>query len=364
MKIHQIAPPYIAVDPAITYGGIERVMYQLDRALQRKGHQTSMSAPKGSRPVGQLYETVSPVGIGTERIQGDSGFYLKLDNLAMAIDDANAGDFDVVHTHDENLLPFLHLIKKPTVYTIHSIPSELWNPEQHPEILELQNGQNLVAVSGRIMDIFNNLGFHVRHVVHNGFDIDPEHFSQEKMDYIFMIGVALPKKGQHVAVEISKRLGKPLILAGNIDDANYFASFSGSITHDLQHEDDKLAAYKNLPSGYKVVYVGRVNDQQKYPLFAHAQSVLVPSLVEDPLPGVVIESLACGTPVIAFNKGGIPEMVDSGKTGFIAGSLNEMTEMVRQADRIDPRACFERYARDFTSDAMADRYLRVYREVS
>lgn len=364
MKIHQIAPPYIPVDPSITYGGIERVMYQLDRALVRLGHTTSMSAPKGSKPAGRLHETVLPVGIGDGRkFSEQDAFYLKLDSLEMSIAYANEGDFDVVHSHEENLLPFLGHINKPVVYTIHSTPEEFWNHEIHREIIAFQHRKNLVAVSGRIRDIYNEMGFDIRHVVHNGFDIDSRYFSEDKLDYLLILGVVLPKKGQDIAIEVAERLKKPLVIAGNIGNPDYFDAMRPKITHSVSEADDKLNAYKNLPSGMKIVYAGHVNDEQKFPLFAHAHAVLVPSVVEDPLPGVVIEAMACGTPVIGFNKGGIPEMVVHGRNGYVVGDIDEMTDMVGEAHRINPFDCLADYTFHFTSAAMAERYLNVYSEV-
>ncbi len=366
MKIHQIAPPYIPVDPAITYGGIERVIFQLDKTLAGQGHQTSMSATRGSKPVGRLYETVTPVGIGDCRRFSDlDAFYLKLDHMAMSVNNANSEDFDVVQVHEENLFPFLHFIQKPAVYTIHSAPEEFWNPEVHPEIIgDLQDkNHNIVAVSRRIRDIYTEMGFRVDYVVHNGFDVSREHFLESKGDYLLSLGVIRPQKGQHIAIKVAENLGIPLVIAGNIGDENYFGEIKNHITHSIERVEDKLGSYLELPEGRKIVYAGHVNDRQKFPLFSHARAFLITSVIEDALPGVTIEAMATGTPVIGFNKGGIPEMIMPGRTGYVVENADDMTEAVRISDNIRPQDCRDLYEREFTAGAMTQRYLDVYREV-
>ncbi|MFH0948919.1 MAG: glycosyltransferase [Candidatus Aenigmatarchaeota archaeon] len=361
MKIHQIAPPYIPVHPAISYGGIERVMYQLDKRLTSMGHETSMSAPLGSRPVGKLYETIMPVGFGEDkRFSEIDSFFLKLDHIAMSINTANRENFDIVHVHEENQLPFFRFVKKPVIHTIHSIPEEFWKPQLHPGITE---AKNLVAVSKKVMDIYSDMGFDVRYVVHNGFDIDYKYFCPEKLDYLLALSIIRPEKGFETAIDVAENLEMSLVLAGNIGDTDYFNKIKPRITHSIEDAEDKLHAYKQLPRGRKVIYAGRVDDRQKYPLFAHAKTFLVPSIIEDSLPGVVIEAMACGTPVIGFNRGGIPEMIHHCYTGYIVENVDEMTDAVKKADDIDPSVCRNHYESYFTSDVMAKNYLDVYREV-
>lgn len=361
MKIHQIAPPYIPVNPAITYGGVERVIYHLDDALANLGHDTSMSAPRGSGPAGRLHETIEPIGYGDARKLPElHELFAKLYHMDASLAAANEGDFDIVHVHDENLLPFVRFIDKPVVATMHSIPEEFWDPETYPRVKEVRR---LVAVSRRQQEIFQGMGFDVTHVVQNGIDIDAGYFMPEKLDYIFALGIIRPEKGQHTAIEVAERLGKPIIIGGNIGNRAYFDWIKREFTHSIEDAGDKMSAYKNLPPGRKVVYAGHLTDDQKFPLFGGAQAFLIPSVVEEPCITVAIEAMACGTPVVAFRKGGTPELIEDGHTGYIADDIDEMTEMAG-AGKISPSDCHARYLAHFTASAMAARYLDVYKEVS
>ncbi|MBI5061739.1 MAG: glycosyltransferase [Candidatus Aenigmarchaeota archaeon] len=281
--------------------------------------------------------------------------------MSKVISIANQNDFDIVQCHDENLLSFFKLINKPTFYTMHSVPEEFWKSYLHPDLIS--EDLNLVAVSNRQKEIFTQEGWKIKYVVHNGFDVDVNNFS-DKYDYFFSLGILAPRKGHHLAIKVAKKLNKDLLIAGNMDDRQYFEEqLKPHITHDLEKDNDKLLAYKNLGNGKgRIIYVGKVNDEQKMPLYAHANAFFALSTFEDPLPGVVIETMACGTPVIGSKKGGIPEMIVDGKTGYIVDieKIDEITDATRDIGNINPVECRKRYEQNFTSKRMAEEYLKLY----
>jgi glycosyltransferase involved in cell wall biosynthesis len=155
-------------------------------------------------------------------------------------------------------------------------------------------------------------------------------------------------KGPHLAIEVARRTGLPLVIAGNVADEHrdFFES------HIRPHLDDS-----------QITYVGPVDDAQKNTLLGGAQALLMPVLWEEPFGIVMIEAMACGTPVIGMNRGAVAEVVEDGATGFVCEDLDALVRAVPRIDEIPRAACRDRVERLFSDRAVVDAYLRIYNEI-
>jgi len=186
-------------------------------------------------------------------------------------------------------------------------------------------------------------------VIHNAIDVQsyPFNGSRRKPDLLFLSRMSM-EKGPHLAIEVARRTGRRLILAGNVDsvDEEYFKTMI------LPQVDGK-----------QIEYFGEANYEQKRELMAGAYCLLAPVVWPEPFGLFMIEAMACGTPVIAFNRGAAPELVKHGETGFVLDDLEEMVKAVDWAEQIDPLRCRQHVERHFDVPRMADDYLRAYEHI-
>ncbi len=371
MKILQVSTPFLPVGTDLDYGGSERIVYFLDRELEARGYDSYVAAPATSKPRGHLYPTIErEVGVsGVLDKEGGSefeGLNYRLEHIAESLKYANAG-FDVVHIHDDNMLPFIGFIRAPSVMTLHSdYGGGFWNSTLHPGMTEVD--AHMVAISDSQRRIYKSAGYNIDHVIYNGIDVDSFNATAPKMNYLLTLGTILPQKGQHNAIEVGRRLGTDVILAGNVGNPRYYEErVRPSITHDISDAQDKLAEYIALEKsqvGPKVVYTGPVNDVQKRPLYARAMAFLMPIEWEEPFGLVMAESMASGTPVIAYNRGAVPEIVVDGKTGYIVDNIDDMVRAVDYAGKIRAEDCRQNAEKRFSVSRMADDYLNLYDALS
>jgi len=370
MKALQISTPFLPVAPDLKYGGSERVLYLLDSELNKLGYSAGVVAPEGSNPASKLYPTI-PRAIGVDDVldkaknSAFTGFALRADHAARAIKYANELEgIDLVHLHDDNILPFDFLINRPSLVTLHSDIDSFWDLSITPFVGKRKS--KLVSISQSQKKIYESKGHKVDYVVYNGVDENVFSLSDKKHPYLLSLGGINPVKGQRDAIEVGKRTGLDVILAGNIGNAGYFETeIKPHITHDLTKESDKLGTYLSLPSASpKVVYVGPVTDVQKAPLYSNATAFLMPIHWEEPFGLVLVESMLSGTPVIAYNRGSIPEIVKDG-TGIIvpAENLEEMIHSVNQIGSFSPEECRRIAAQEFGKSRMAHNYLAVYEDI-
>lgn len=363
LKILQIAPPFLPIKEEITYGGIERIVWHLDKAYNEAGYESHVAAPSDSKPIGVLRPTIKQ-HIGADFTNfGRNEVFLRLEHLAGSIRHANSG-YDIVHSHDDNLLTFLDHIDSPALLTLHSTLRDFWHANMHPDIVDATHHYNLASVSNALKQQYEKDGFYVRFVVHNGLDINAFQYSKEKHDYLLALGLITESKGIHFALLTAKALNMDLIIAGTKDEEYYEEVIKPHITHDLSEEEHKLDTYLLLnKKRRKVVYTGPVTDKQKKPLYANAKCFLHPTCFEDPFPTVVIEAAAAGTPIVAFGRGGVPEMIEQGKIGFAVENIEEMIEMTRKIVKtnvINPADCRKHAEKEFSYKRMANDYLNIY----
>ncbi|MBP9839089.1 MAG: glycosyltransferase, partial [Proteobacteria bacterium] len=181
--------------------------------------------------------------------------------------------------------------------------------------------------------------------------LDPSMFEPnfgETGDYFFFIGTLSKNKGVDIAVKACKQAGKKLILAGEI-----------------RPEDQEFLDREVMPliDGEQIKFIGRANFEQKVELFKKAKALLFPSQWNEAFGMVAIEALACGTPVIGWESGAIPEIIEDGKTGYVAGSLEKFIEAMDNIDKIDRKVCREELEKRFSVSAMAEHYVQIYQKL-
>jgi glycosyltransferase involved in cell wall biosynthesis len=196
----------------------------------------------------------------------------------------------------------------------------------------------------------------------------------DKESYLFTIGRVTRDKGQDKAIELAKKTGSKLIIAGcvqnKVADREYFASLKNSI--DLSVEVGKYPVDNNyytgvikplLDSDKQIIYIGEISSEHKKQWYRHARATVFPIQWGEPFGLVLIESMACGTPVIAFNKGAVPEIIVDGKTGFVVDSMHDMIETVGRIDSIAPGECRRHVRNNFSIKKMAYNYSEIYHRI-
>lgn len=339
MRIAQVSPLYESVPPRL-YGGTERVVSYLTEALVAMGHDVTLFASGDSVTSAELMPVCNPaIRLNPQCVDPLTYHVLLLEHVA-----ARAGEFDVIHYHiDYHHFPLSRRSGVPQVTTLHGrldIPDLIPIYQMFPEM-------PVISISGAQRKPLPWLNW--LRTIHHGLPVDlhPPHLAPG--DYLAFIGRISPEKRVDRAIEIALTLGMPLKIAAKVDrvDEDYFRS----------HIEPRL--------GHPLIeYVGEIGEAEKGDFLGNAVAVLFPIDWPEPFGLTMIEALACGTPVVAFNHGSVPEILEHGKTGFIVSSLDEAIEAVRRVGAISRTDCRETFERRFTADRMATEYVRVYEQLS
>ncbi len=357
MKIAHIAPPWIAIPPK-DYGGTEIVLYNLIEEQVAQGHDVTLFAPGDARTSARLISFFphSLIGDGVPW-QGHLKAYY---HLHKAVEYIKKHDFDIVHTHlsssaDMYLFPLMAQLATPQVMTLHShFPFDhvqAWTGHADEMYMEWASSVPMVVISEQART-GNPFPLNIVGVVHHGLPLT--HFRppvKQPERYFVWLGRFVPEKGPHLAIEAAKKAGVPLILAGAID----------------QHVQASVAYFKQTIEPHidhqHVKYVGPVNMRQKIDLFSGARGLLNPLQWEEPFGMVMIEAMAAGCPVIAFQRGAAPEIVMHGKSGFLAHDVNEMAHFIARVDELDRMAIRAHVEQHFTVSTMAQKYTATYKKI-
>jgi glycosyltransferase involved in cell wall biosynthesis len=333
MRIAITADPELPVPP-LHYGGIERIVDTLARGLEIRGHEVTVFARPDSRPAGRL---VAWPGLSSQS-RADI-----LRNVAKLAQEVSRSRFDIVHSFSRiaYLLPILPL-RVPKLMTYQREIS------RRSVVLGYRLSRGTLqfsAISRFMMAGVADVGDW--HLVYNGVPVSAYHFAPSPPPNapLVFLGRIEGIKGPHVAIEVARRVGTPLVLAGNVPEAHR-GWFERNVA---PHIDDD-----------RVRYVGPVDDAQKNALFGSARALLMPISWEEPFGIVMAEAMACGTPVIGFRRGAVPEVVEDGVTGFVVDTVEEMAAAVERSGAIDRRVVRARVERLFSDDAVAEGYLEVY----
>jgi glycosyltransferase involved in cell wall biosynthesis len=332
MRIGLIGPPFIEIPPR-RYGGTELFIAHLARELHSRGHDVTVYGNGESRlpcRVKWRYEHAEWPLIDPVRPQ-----LKNTDHTGWAIRDA-ASSVDVIHLNDIVGVPFTPFVDVPAVLTIHH-PQEPALSEQYakyPAIHYVTIAQWLARRESMP---------HV-HVVHHGIPLTDYKFSDQKDDYVAFLGRMVPCKAPHLAIDAARLAGVRLKLAGEIQPVF------------REYWDEEV---RPRIDGRQIEYIGEADRTIKNALLSRARALLFPIQWEEPFGLVMIEAMACGTPVLAFAGGAVEEVVRDGVNGWICADVAEMAERMASPG-VAPISCRMSVDRQFSVAAMADRYLDVY----
>ena len=335
MHIGIVAPPFIPVPPA-AYGGTELFIADLAAELHARGHHVIVYANGASRLPCELKWRYPAADWP---IRDPLAAQLKnADHSAWAVHEA-AGEVDVLHLNDVVSVPFTRFVDVPAVLTVHHphepVLSEVYARYPSLEYVAISAAQARREPMPKLR------------VVHHGVSIDQYAFGERKDRYLAFLGRMAPCKGAHAAIAVAKRAGLPLKLAGEIQPifADYWA-------REIEPHID----------GRTIEYLGEADRTLKNELLSHAQALLFPIEWDEPFGLVMIEAMACGTPVLAFPRGSVPEIVRDGVSGWLCRSPEEMA--ARAADPgIAPCSCRAWAVERFSRGRMAEEYLALYAHV-
>lgn len=341
MRIAQIAPIVERVPPK-KYGGTERVIHALTEELVKKGHDVTLFASGDSQTSAKLISVYPrPLReIKIENLYGANAWTLL--NIGLAYKMQN--EFDIIHDHNNDIsLPVANLSSTPVVMTIHGA----FNTNVK-KIFQVLNQVNIVTISHAQSAPLPNLNYVGN--VYNGLNMEDYEFSDMPENYLLFVGRISMEKGVHYAIEVSQQLDIPLVIAAKLDS---------QAPHDLAYFRD----YVEPKLSDRIRWVGEVDDTQRNQLMSKAYCFLHPITWVEPFGLTLIEAMACGCPVVAFNKGSIPEIIKEGETGFIVRDIKEMIEAVVNIGNIDRYNCRKYVLEKFNAKQMADGYEKIYKEV-
>jgi glycosyltransferase involved in cell wall biosynthesis len=338
MRIAITADPFIPVPP-IQYGGIERIIFLLINELQILGHQVVLYAHADSKVSCMLRPYPGR----------ENNFYNNFRNFLL-VSEIASGKFDLVHSFGR--LAYLTLLLPLRVPKIMSYQRE-------PSIRTIKVALKLASKNSlTFTGCSDYVSACIRKqapctTVHNGVDVNKYTFQEtvgSEAPLVFL-GRIERIKGTHLAIEVAKATGKKLLIAGNIpDDRESNKYFSQAVE---PHID-----------GDQITYAGPVNDEQKNKLLGQALAFLMPIVWDEPFGIVMAEALACGTPVIAFERGSVPEVVADGKNGFICRDILEMIGSVDRIREIDRSACRRTAEEKFSAPVLANHYEALYKKIA
>jgi glycosyltransferase involved in cell wall biosynthesis len=335
LRVALVAPPFFEIPPD-GYGGIEAVLAQLADGLVDRGHDVTLIGagrpgtratfiPTFDEPQAARLGRPEPELVHTARV---SGLLAELRP-------------DVVHDHTAAGPAMARDRQLPTVITSHGPATGDWGEY----LAAAHEDMCLVAISQSQMDLSPDLPW--VGVVHNSLDTSDIPFREDKEDYLVWLGRLSPDKGAHLAIEVARKAGRRILLAGKCSEPDEQAHFDADIRPEL---------------GPDVEFVGEMGDRDKYDLLGRAAAFVFPLQWEEPFGMVLLEAMACGTPVLTLARGAIPEVVEDGVTGFVRQEAGDLVGALDRLDEISPAACRAHVEKRFSAARMVEGYEQVYRE--
>lgn len=319
--------------PPRKYGPWEQVASNIAEGLVERGVDVTLFATSDSITNGTLESVCEEPYAENNRTDPKVSECLHISHLM-----EQADRFDIIHNNFDFLpLSYSRLIGTPIITTIHGFSS----PSIIPVYKKYNKSVAYIAISNA--DRHPELDY-LRTIYHG---IDPNNFTfrSEKDDYLLYFGRIHPDKGAHTAIEIARQTGYPLKIAGLIQDNDYF--------------DTKIKPYIDC---HQVIYLGNCDPITRNDLLGSARALLHPIYFDEPFGLSVLEAMMCGTPVIAFARGSMPELIVHNTTGYLVNDVEEAVSAVKKIKRIQPEACREHACHNFSLQRMIDEYIMAYRD--
>ena len=338
MRIAMISTPFVPVPPR-DYGGTELVVHELVEGLLRRGHQVVLYATGDSRSQGPIEALYAEAQWPPEPLAD-------LNHVSWALRQVADGDFDLVHAHSPPALAVGRLVPNlPMVYTLHHAMDPALSSfyGYFPEI-------TFVAISAD--QARREPGARARTVIHHGLDPSAYRWATRPRDYVCFLGRFAPEKGLHTAIDAAGRVGVPILVAGE--------------THPPGRKYYQREIVPRLGARH-VKLLGPAGPTDKARLLRDARALLAPIDWEEPFGLVLIEAMLSGCPVVAFERGSVPELLENGVNGFVVRTVEEMARMIRPGgpvDRLDRRRIRELAVTRFGRDRMVEEYERLYQRVA
>ncbi len=338
MKIAQIAPLYESVPPKY-YGGTERIVYYLTEALVKAGHDVTLYASGDSVTSAKL-RTMCPTSLRLDKLSVDP----VADHVYLAERMAQESEeYQIIHSHiDYQGFPLLRRVRTPHVTTLHGrldLPNlyNLYREYDDIPVVSISNSQRLPLSWANWQS-----------TVYHGLPEDLYTFREQEGKYLAFIGRISPEKRVDIAIQTAIAVDMPLKIAAKVDKSN-LDYYNGIIKPLLNHPN--------------IEYIGEIGEAEKNDFLGNALALLFPVDWPEPFGLVMIEALACGTPVIAKLQGSVPEVMEQGVSGYVVKDFEETVKAVKQLDQLSRRRCREVFEERFTAERMAQDYLDVYQKL-
>lgn len=346
LRIAQIAPLWENIPPD-KYGGTERIVYYLTEGLVKANYDVTLFACGSSKTSAHL-RSVFPTPLFRTGVLWTNIMYPLL-NITEAFDHAN--EFDIIHMHlnkssDYFSLPLAKPIKNKVVFTLHFPYPESQNRQDRHRVLQKYKDLQYISISNSQRKGGENLNW--IGTVYNGVDTDLFKLNLIPKDYFLWLGKFNPDKGVKEAILAAKQAGVKLVVAGAIDNLE---------GEDFRYYQEEV---KPLIDNKQILFVGELNDEIKNKLYGEALGFLEPIKWNEPFGLVMAESMATGTPVIAFKNGAAPEIIVDGKSGYLVDDVDSMVQKMKQISSIDRNECRKRIEELFSIEKMVEGYCKIY----
>ncbi len=340
LRIGQIGPLNVPIPPK-KYGGTERIIDALCRGLTERGHKIFLFSANDATTKGTIIPIV-PKSLWTNKIRETTPYYAY--EMAIVAQKARELKLDILHDHLGPLsLSLYGTVTVPLIHTLH-VPTTTARAWAYRKLKA-----NLISISNNQRQTAPGLNY--RATIYNGTDTKLFRYQPDPKNYFLFLGELAKRKGILEAIIIAKKLKVELLIAGRIP----------LTTPSQRDELEFFMKYVKPEFGRNQIhYVGEVSATRAAELYGNARATFFPIQWEEPFGLVMTESMSCGTPVIAFRHGSVPEIIRHGETGFIVDTLAQFEDAVRRVDNIDRRACRLHVENNFSLERMVDNYEQLY----